>query len=595
MKRIIFLVIGTLLVLGLVLPGCGTTPPPASPYHQLVTNGTLTIGVLGDMDYIQGQHAVDAAQLAKTDVGTFSVNGTSLTVTIRSVDTDEVDNPGSASGTATVASEVPKCDFMVGGFRTEGVSAYLPTIMAGKMVFIDCGAATEELAHLAITHYATYKYFFKGTPMNDYLLNHSMTKLTTAILGEGLAVHEATHNGSQFLPRVAVLAEAAEWTKIGREMTQASFAALGFNISPNVYLVPSLPTTDSQVTSVLQNIYNDGHAPYGGLYPTNIVVTIISGPAGVIYGNTVQDYLPGVLTMGINVEAQRKDYPTDAKYAKGMIFLDGWADGVNITSETATFMSEFEAAYSGAIPIYTAGTYDAVLTLVKAVQAKAINPSGAVQWLPDDIVSYMEGSIQQTAAGVSGVFPNWDGTTKGTVTLYPGKTLTNVPALNASQVLALWPWLAGAKFSADGTHVYNWTYNSNDWTMPPVTSHDLCYGTPYPGVAWSTSIASQWQNISGTLKKVCVWPTKELLAGEAIENITSIPVFEGTINAMLAGYGENYTAGVLYSLEGAPLNNGLTAANLWDQYGWWSFAFNGTGSLLSGISAWAYAQPNYPP
>jgi hypothetical protein len=565
LKKIVFLIVGALLVLGLVLPGCGGEE--VSPYHELVTAGTLTIGVLGDMDYIQGEHALYGAQLAKTDVDTFSVNGTPLTVTIKPVDTNEVDAPGSLAGTTYVASQIPHCDFMVGGFRTEGVSAYLSTIMNGKMVFIDCGAATEELAHQTVDHYSTYKYFFKGTPMNDYLLNHSMTKLNVAVLGIAEAIYEGMHFGYQFGPHMAVLAEEAEWTKVGREMTQASISP-AYNISDHVYTVPSLPTSDSQVTTVLQDIYNDDNN-------VNVVITILSGPAGVIYANTVKDYLPNVLSIGINVEAQRSDFPHDAKYAEGMIFLDGWADGVNITGETPTFVSEFEAAHSGAIPIYTAGTYDAVLTLVKAVQDKAITPGGVVQWLPDDIVSYMEGSIQETAAGVSGVFPNWDGTTTGNVTLYPGKSLTDVPALNETQVKDLWPWLQDAKYSPDAVNVVNWTYDSNDWTMPPLTSHDLCYGTPYPGVAWSTAIASQWQNVSGTLKKVCVWPTTALTYGTGLYTVNDIPTFETYVDL---GY---VNATTLYGLE--------HVADLWDQYGWWNFAFNGTGTL--NVTAWVTNLP----
>ena len=534
MKRTIFLIIASLLVLGLVLTGC----------RPLRTDDTLTIGVCGAMGYDQGLHALWGAQLAATDINInkFDVGGHIITVKIVSIDTDEILNPGGAAGTLAVSAALSNCDFIVGGFRTEAVEVYREPIMSDQVIFINCGAATETLCNEVVTKYDRYKYFFRGTPMNEYLLAESQSKVLTMVL-YGAGVTLAGMNKT-FVPKIAILAEDAAWTRTSKANAQAKFNTLGYAVSPTTWLVSP---TATDITPVLNDI---------AAKDPNIIYTMLSGPVGMTYGNTVGDYMPNVLSVGINVEAQRQEFGTAAKYAEGMVFLDGWAPGVDMTANTAGFLADFAAAHSDKWPIYTAATYDAVGTLVEALQSEGFIYSNKVSYNPVDIVEYLEGSVRTGTAGTTGFYPVWDETTTGTYVTY-AKTYTDVPALNEGQVKALYPWLTQAKYSNGGV-VSKWAYDSDDWTMAPHTTHDLIYGTE-----WATGIGSQWQDPgSGTLTKVCIWP-KPYAAGAPY----NFPTTQADWLAYLAGTPD---AGKVDTAQ---------AMGLWDKYGWWHWQYPGTGSL----------------
>jgi len=553
MKKIIFLIIATLLVLGLVLPGCdgGGGGGVAWPDRELKTPGKLTIGVTGAMGYDQGLHALYGAQLAADTIGTFTVGTKSLTVKIVSVETNEVLNPGGAGGTAAVSAAIDDCDFMVGGFRTEGVIVYREPIMTANMTFINCGAATEILQNAVLTDYDRYKYFFKGTPMNEFQLSENQAKLITMLV---VMVQGGTGN-TTYKPTIALLTEDAEWTRTSRENAQAKFIAKGYAVRSTPWLVSP---TATDIGTTLNDIAS---------YDPDIVYCIFSGPVGVTYGNTVGDYMPNVMSCGINVEAQRQEFPSVAKYAEGMVFLDGWAPGVNMTANTAGFLADFAAAHSGKWPIYTAATYDAVGTLVEALQSEgSVNVDGAVQYKPLDIVDYMEASVRTGTASTSGVYPVWDGVTEGDYVTY-AKTYNDVPALNVDQVLDLYPWLTQAKYSPDAVNTYNWTYNSDDWTMPPFTPHDLNFGMrAADGSTWATGIGSQWQDVGGNLEKIAIWP-KPFYPGIPTDMATFLTYVGMDI----------FTPAQLYAFE--------ELLGIWDQYGYWNWQYPGTGT--ADIASWA--------
>ena len=72
MKRIVFLIIATILVLGLVLPGC--TEEPVEEFDQYIT-----FAVTGPMDDRQGEHHWAGAEMARDEInddGGVDVGGT---------------------------------------------------------------------------------------------------------------------------------------------------------------------------------------------------------------------------------------------------------------------------------------------------------------------------------------------------------------------------------------------------------------------------------------------------------------------------------------------------------------------------------------
>jgi branched-chain amino acid transport system substrate-binding protein len=491
----------------------------------------------------QGQHHLYGAELAANEINGsdfttdgVDVGGTLYKIELVEIDTNEILNPSGADGVTRMEANVDDVDFFLGGFRTEATLAYREVAVgpggAGKL-FIGCGAATEALQQSVVQDYDNYKYWFKGTPPNELFLSTSLGKLNTAII----AATQAALADPTWLPGIAYIVENALWTQLSRGLTVASLGPTGSNllVGPAPYMwLPSPTAGVAEMNTILEEI---------ATYDPDIVLIVVSGPCGTTYANRVGAYMPDVLTVGINVDAQRNEFPDVAAYAEGMIFLDSYTPGVEITSTTLDFISDFEAEH-GELPIYTAGTYDAVMGLVEAIEGTgSLDTDGIIAWMEDI------GNARVTAGGTSSYYPVWDGSTEGANLLGAG----TVPALNEDQVLELYPWLTSAKYS-DGATLSDWTYDPDDWPMPPHTTHDLVYGSQ-----WVHGVASQWQDVDGTLQKVGVWPT--------VISAALPTTLEAWLGALGAGAIDAATAFAMQS------------AGMWDKYGWWSFAYPGAGTL----------------
>ena len=142
-KRIVLLIIASLLVVGLVLPGCAgrdgveDTRPP------------ITFAIAQAMTDVTGEHAWDAATMARDEInaGTgVNVGGLYLRIALVRVDTNEV--LGTAEqGVSALLSVIDKVDFVLGGFRTENLEVYREVAMDAKKVFMGCGASTMSLTY----------------------------------------------------------------------------------------------------------------------------------------------------------------------------------------------------------------------------------------------------------------------------------------------------------------------------------------------------------------------------------------------------------------------------------------------------------------
>jgi branched-chain amino acid transport system substrate-binding protein len=546
-KKILYLILASMLALGLVLTGCGGGEQEEEEEGDL--RPAITLGIVGPMAAAQGQHHVHGAELAANEINGSNpavdgvdVGGTLYKIELVEIDTNEVLNPSGADGVTRMEANVDDVDFFLGGFRTEAVLAYREVAVgpggAGKL-FINCGAATEALQYSVVDDYDNYKPWFKGTPPNELFLSTSMTKLLTAIIA---GVQAATGN-TTYAPKIAYLPENAAWTMVSRTLTVARLGPSGakYLVGPAPYMwLPNPLATVSEMNTLLENM---------ATYNPDIILTVMSGPCGTTFANRVGAYMPNALCLGINVDAQRGEFPNVAAYAKGMIFLDSWAPGVEYSDKTAPFVSAFEAEY-GEVPIYTAATYDAVLSLVEAIEGTdSLDTDGIIAWMEDT------DNAREGTSGTTAYYPKWDGVTTGANPFGVGGTL---PALNEAQVLELYPWLAGAKYS-NGASIAAWAYDPNKWTMPQHTTHDLVYGPQ-----WVTGSASQWQDVGGTLKKVGVWPM----------------VVKSTLPTTLDGWLAAVNAGAINATTMAALQG----AGLWDQYGWWNFKYTGTGSLQ--IQTW---------
>jgi len=488
MKKIVFLIIASLLVLGLVLPGCDTTP-----------KNEIVIAVCGPLTDLQGQNHLAGAQMARDEInaaGGVDISGTNYTVKLVEVETKEAtEGEDGTTGSKNLLKVVDDVTFCVGGFRTEVLSVYREKAMDAKKIFMNCGAATGSLQYSVLTNYDRYKYWFMATPYNESFLVTSLLKIAGTVSG---LLKATLYNGGDESAvkadykvsgcvggqlRAVILMEDAKWCE---NMVTAAQAYLPLKCSLNVTRTILVdPTATTIGTTNWANILAD---------KPHIIFTAFSGSVGARYSIERVDNAVPAVTIGINVPGQQLSHwgNTNGK-CKGEIMLDTWAAGLNNTSLTSAWFNDYVDRFDR-YPVYTAGTYDAIKQVCKAIDVtNSLDSDVLVPWLEnpanamadsvasDKVMQYPLGGLVCAACGYdfgSGGTPLW--------------------GLNETQVLALYPDLA--------------SYNSTDWQAGfvdlggnpyqlPHFRHDLVYG---PGYA--TGIGAQWQYVGGAGAKVGVWP-----------------------------------------------------------------------------------------
>jgi hypothetical protein len=494
LKRIVFLIIGTLLVLGLVLPGCGTEAPPAAgPVVYNFTDGTIDVAICGDAAVDNGARAF-AAGMAASEINTgggVHIGTMYLNITISTVDTKELTTyPDGSWGHTALLAVIPNVDFVMGGYRTEALENYMDVAMDAHKLFFDCGAATEILCHRVVTNYAKYQYFFKTTPYNEYFLAKGVLKLLGSL---ARTLRPALGLNATATLNACIIAEDLVWARDQQApLIAAGLAALNIT-NKHTYIVDAYaaaPTTNAFADIVAQG------------YDPDIIIPLYSGAMGVAYATNLYGYnalnYTNAMSVGINVPAQRGAYwtgagtnltspPPNGPYVKDEIILDTYAEGVNQTLKTYAFFTYYKGA-TGDYPSYVASSYDGIYTLKACLEAVGTVVGGVAQATAANMIANLEnpGNAILTTTGYPCTYP------------VAGATFYGSPTLTSTQVAAI-----------HNLTSYGWTYSIGQWVTPPHTAHDLAYG-----IGRATGIGAQWQwNITGdgTWKKLGVWPNVEAL------------------------------------------------------------------------------------
>ncbi len=479
MKKIVFLIIACLLVIGMVLPGCAGD---GDGNGGDVFDQWITFAVAGPMNDVQGEAHWAGAEMARdeiNDAGGVDVGGTIYGIKLVQVDTNEVAGTP-AEGVTALEAVIDDVDFVVGGFRTESVVAYREVAMDAQKIFMNCGAATGSLQHSVVEDYDRYKYWFKSSPYNESFLVKSLFAMTVSIGGllkdslvaMGSDVKDDYQVTAEDKLRVAIIIENLTWADGMVDKAELYLPILGFEVVGTWR--PSATATD--ITTELTAIAAE---------QPHIIFTAISGPVGLTFSKQRAELGIPAMTIGINVEGQAKGAWTATNQGCNYdILLDNFAEDVAVTPKTVAWFNAY-VAKTGEYPIYNAITYDAINGLKKAIEATDSLDA-------DDLVTYLE-----TTPYTGGV-----AATKSQFYPMPGVDLGDGEyALSEAQVLALYPHITtGYKDTVMG---YVSGYIQAHWLVSPDISlgghyaHDTVFGPDY-----QTAIGSQWQDG----RKVGVWP-----------------------------------------------------------------------------------------
>ncbi len=484
MKRIVFLIIASLLMIGLVLPGCGSVEQKLEPVLYVFDDGKINIGIAGELSYIAGEMQWTGALLAQEAInsnGGVDIDGMSYIVELETIETGEATvDPSGLTGVVALTAAIDDLDFILGGFQTEAVEVYRDVAMEKGVIFINCGAAAEALQHSVVDDYAGYRFWFKGTPYNEYFLGQSVVRILRAVaikLREGMGV------AANYTLNATIIADNLAWAYEQVVDIEELLGGINVNLVNDPYWVNAAGNTvemQDKLTSI------------GSLDP-QFIIPLFSADAGALYDELRASYVPNAMSVGINLMAQLKSpwgagnlttAPPGGPACAYEVILDTWAEGLNRTPKTAAFLAAFMNYTSGEYPLNTAATYDALFGLEAAIEAvawyDAVNGTAFAR--ADDIIQWLENpaNAQVTTTGLTTYYPR------------PANMAAGKPALSEAQVR--WLYAIGS---------YNYTYNAKDWTMPAHTTHDLVYG---PGHLISIGAQWQWDATAGRWEKMGVWP-----------------------------------------------------------------------------------------
>lgn len=407
-KRIAFSLFACLLLTSLIVAGgCGEKEEKV-----------IKIGVIGPMSYVQGEHHWLGATMARDEInkaGGITVAGEKYQIQLIKADSNEILSPTDAASAMEKLITQDGAQFVVGGFRTEGVYPMQDVAMDNKTIFLGTGAATTGLCTKVKENYDRYKYWFRVTPIADVnLVSNSL-----ATLGTAGAIMKATL-GIEGKIKVAILAEQATWAD-GMVAAYKAYvpAKLGMEVVGDWR--PSATATD--VHAELTAIQQSG---------AHVILTIISGPVGIPFARQLGELEIPLASVGINVESQ-KDGFWDATNGFGEYetTLNTYAKGVALSPKTNAFFDAFVKA-KGETPTYCAGTYDAIYVLKEAIER-----AGKVD--SDAVVVELEKTDYQGAGGRI-VFTGKDTATPHDVTYGPGYATGIATQWVDGEMKCVWPY-----------------------------------------------------------------------------------------------------------------------------------------------------------
>ena len=485
MKIIVFLVVSGLLVIGLVLPGCVPGEKP-EPVLYTFEDGKINIGIAGELNYTAGETQWAGAVLAQGEIngnGGVEVGGVSLVLDLVRMDTgEETVDPSGLAGALNLTGMIEDVDFILGGSRAEAVEVYRDVAMENGVIFIDCGAAAEILQHSVVDDYAGYRFWFKGTPHNEYFLGQSVVR---ALGGVATKLRQEMGVAAYYTLNATIVADNLAWAYEQVVVIRGLLAGINVNLVHDPYWVDA---SGKQVE--MQNVLTT----ISTLDP-QFIIPVFSAGAGAIYDALRASYVPNAMSVGINELAQLKSpWATELGNPPGEnqpacayeVILDSWAEGLEQTDKTAAFLDLYMAYSGGEYPLGNAATYDALFCLKAAIEAVAWYDAeeGVVYAEADDIIEWLEdpANAQVTTTGLTAYYPR------------PEATASGRPALTQAQVRSLY---------ALDSYNQTYTYQAKDWTMPPHTTHDLAYG---PDLLTGVGAQWQWDGAASLWKKVGVWP-----------------------------------------------------------------------------------------
>ncbi len=322
----------------------------------------IKIGIIGPMNYVQGQHAWYGAELAADEInaeGGIKVGNSKKQVELIRIDTNEIASVVDATSAVERAITREKVDFLIGGCSSGAILAMQDVAMDHKTVFLICGSGSDpEITDRVGKDYDRYKYFFRPAPINAIHIVKLILVSTKAL------ADQISNDLGVETPRIAFLFEQARWLDRQLPLYQEHFPKMGIEVAGVWRMSIQAKDVAPQLHAIRRS---DAH----------IILAMTSGPVAIpLYRQVWELEIPAAIT-GVNVEAEGGKF---WEATGGGAVYGGFTaqrSKVAMTHRTLPFYEKFEKRYEMR-PTLTAGSYDSVLILKEAIERAGSTDSDEV-------------------------------------------------------------------------------------------------------------------------------------------------------------------------------------------------------------------------
>ena len=348
----------------------------------------IKVGVIGDTDDISGQGANNGATLAAYEInsdGGIDINGKTYYIGITNENSEEaalIFNSTVAINATNQLINYKRVQYALGSYRTEAALTYQPLFAEKKLIFFNTGVVPDDLTQRVLDDYGVYKYYFQILYNSTSLVKDLISLLTnTAAFYSASSGHNIT--------RFSFMRENLPWTQPIKD-------ALVYVLSHNSIFNLTYTGTDIAFAPDISSAGMDTYFSYIVGNNTQIVIPLISGPAGLKFANSYGQLSggPSCIPIGINVRSQDADFWDttigNCNYSVGIEAVYQ----TNKTTKTLPFWNAYKTEY-GNDPIYTAAcSYDAVYQLRWALNE--------TQSFNSDILVTQLGTLTRASGGLEG-------------------------------------------------------------------------------------------------------------------------------------------------------------------------------------------------
>ena len=343
----------------------------AENFTKPLLKNTIKVGIIDDSTHAYGTLTYYGAFIKAMYInlaGGVDVNGTQMMIGLTSEDSRESEYNADVAIEAALALIAKDPDVIIGGFRSEMVSAYMPRIMQAGIPFIGTGAATTSFTTINVKN-GIWPYFFRVGPTNSYFLGAHMAHVLTEYL-----IPQMNDDGKN-VSGVTIIYEELMWTiDVKNYLLEQLNASFGLKELENITLVP--------VTDSWDKMMFDANWAAIETREDQLVIPIISAlDLGTYLGAGYNETKPNAVFFGINVASTLDGYLGGGQQYEGGL---AGVMRVNNTQEALTFFDTFESIVKH-VPVYTSGGAYNAITLI----AHAAADAGSLE--VDAIVASLEG------------------------------------------------------------------------------------------------------------------------------------------------------------------------------------------------------------